>query len=285
MKKHLLFLRLAVCALLAPFAAHAAEFEGTLQWTFKAEITDPAMKAQMEQAGREMADPEKLAEMKAMLDSPQMKAMMEQNPQLKAAMEARVKMAEDAVAGKGGDMMSRMMPQGMTLRTKAGRTNMVVEGGPMPMEIIGRDTPPEATLIDRKERTFSRMPAGEAKSKAEQAGHSVIKLGETTKVLGRTCEKYLVETTQEGQKMAGVIWATKDIPGLNSTALARASVGGEDAYLEEIDGVPLRMEMNTPRMTIHMEATAIRAGSIADDVFEIPAGFTETPFAFGGPKE
>jgi hypothetical protein len=275
-------LAFGVIALLSLPVARAADFEGSIQWSFKAEVTDPAMKAQMAQAQAQLADPAKLAEMKAMLENPQMKAMMEQNPEMKAAMEAQIKMAEDAVSGKGGgDIISAALPKAMTLKTKAGRTNMQLEGGMMPMEVIGRKEPAEAIKIDRKARTFSRLPSDKAKASAEQAAHKVTKTGATTKILGHTCEQYLVETTKDGKPLIGVFWATNDIPGLNAASLSQAGLsgGGTDAFMNEIDGVPLRIEMTLPQMTLQVEATAVRAGSVPDSVFEIPAGFAEKPLA------
>lgn len=277
-------LRRLACGLIVALSlavAHAADFEGTITWSFKAEVTDPEMKAKMAEAQAQFSDPAKLAEMKAMLENPQMKAMMEQNPQMKAAMEAQIKMAEDAAAGKGGDMMSAMMPSGMTLKTKAGRTHMQLEGGVMPTEVIGRTEPPEATVIDRKARTFSRVPTDPAKASAEKAAHKVTKTAATAKILGYTCEQYLVETTQSGKPMTGVFWATDDISGLNAASLSQARLGGggADTFMSEINGIPLRMEMSLPQMKIQVEAVAVRAGAVPDSVFEIPAGFVEKPLA------
>ncbi|MBC8010884.1 MAG: DUF4412 domain-containing protein [Burkholderiales bacterium] len=268
-------------ATLTVAVAHAADFEGTLKWSFKAEVTDPAMKQQMADAQAQLADPAKLAQMKAMLENPQMLAMMEQNPQMKSAIEAQIKLAEDAAAGKGGDMMSAMMPTGMTLKTKAGRTHMQLEGGMMPTEVIGRTQPPEATMIDRKARTFSRVPTDPAATSADKAAHKVTKTAATAKILGYTCEQYLVETTQSGKPMNGVFWATDDIPGLDAASLSQARLGGggADTFMNEIKGIPLRMEMSMPQMKIQVEAVAVREGVVPDSVFEIPAGFVEKPLA------
>lgn len=280
MKLSYLF-HLVVFSLVFPLVARAADFEGTLQWSFKAEITDPALKAEMAEGQREMADPAQLAEMKAMLEDPEMKAMMAQNPQMRAAIEAQVKMAEGA-AGQSGDMITALMPKSMTLRAKDGRTHTQTEGGAMPMEFIGRTDPLETILINREARTFSKVPHDDAKDLTEKSDYRVTKTQKTTKILGYTCTQYLVEVTQDGQLMKGIFWATSDIPGLAASSLLNARVGGgEDAFMKEIDGVPLKMEMTLPQMKMMIEATSIRAGRVPDSVFEIPADFTETPFASG----
>jgi hypothetical protein len=269
---------LALTCLIA-FSALAVEFEGTLKWTFSAEITDAELKAKMAEAQKEMADPAKLAQMKASLENPQMKAMMEQNPQMRAAMEAQIKMAEDAAAGKGGDMMTAMMPKAMTLRTKAAKTRVVTEGGAMPMEIITRPGEPNAYLVNRPAKSFSKMPLSDSEKDVKKMTFKVTKGSGTAKILGYTCEEYLVELTHEGQTIRNRLWATDDIPGLDTTALANARFGGDDApYLKEVNGLPLRMEMTHPQMRLKMEAISIKAGQISDDEFEVPEDFVEKAF-------
>ena len=56
---------------------------GIIKWSVKTEITDPKMKAQMEEAQKKMSDPATQAQMKQMqekMNDPQMKAMMDANP-------------------------------------------------------------------------------------------------------------------------------------------------------------------------------------------------------------
>ena len=272
---------------LLSLAARAAGFEGTLKWSFAAEVTDPELKAKMAEAQKQMADPAKLAEMKAMLENPQMKAMMEQNPQMRSAMEAQIKMAEDAAAGKGGgDMITAMMPKSMTVRTKGGKSHMTTEGGAMPMEVITLPEPATVYWIDRKGRSYSKLPTEQPKAEAEKSRYKVSKGSGSTKILGYTCEEYLVEISHEGKTINNRLWATDDIPGLDAKALAKGRFGGQDsAYLAEINGVPLKMEMTMPQMRLLMQATAVTPGAVPEQAFVLPAGFVEKPFAPAMPKK
>jgi hypothetical protein len=276
---------LALSGLLA-LTAYAAEFEGTLRWSLSAEITDPEMKAQMAEARKQLADPEKLAQMKGMMESPQMKAAMEQNPQMKAAMEMQIKMAEEAVAGKGGDdMVTAMMPRSVTVRTKGGKSHMSTEGGAMPMEVISIPEPAAAFWIDRASRTFARLPIEEAEADAAKLDAKVSKGPGTAKILGYNAQEYLLEIRQDDVLVRGQIWATNEIPGLDSNTLAKARFGGQDAgYLKQVEGVPLKMEMTMPQMRILMQATEVAQGSVPDSLFTVPEGFAEKPFAFGPPQ-
>lgn len=81
-----------------------------------------------------MNDPETQAQMKELqekMNDPQMKAIMDANPQMKAQMEAAMKMAQG-----GGDMNS-MMPKGMVTKVKNQNVLTKMDGGFMGnMEIL-----------------------------------------------------------------------------------------------------------------------------------------------------
>src|SRR5690606_21974861 len=124
----------------------AQVFEGTITWSIQMEITDPQLKAQMEQAQKEMQDPEKLKELQKSLEDPQVKAMMEQNPQMKAQMEQALKMLQ------GGDLSS-MVPKGMSVKVKDGHMLTKLEGGMMQSEILSRKDKDETYIIDRENKT------------------------------------------------------------------------------------------------------------------------------------
>jgi len=74
-------------------SAWSQGFEGTIKWTMKMEITDPKLKAEMDQAQQKMNDPATQAKMKefeAQMNDPKMKEMMAANPQMKAQMEKQM---------------------------------------------------------------------------------------------------------------------------------------------------------------------------------------------------
>ena len=86
--------------LLASVCCISQNFEGTMKWSMKSEITDPKLKAQMEEAQKKLNDPATQAEMKQMkekMNSPEMKAMMDQNPQMKQQMEAAMSVTNDTI--------------------------------------------------------------------------------------------------------------------------------------------------------------------------------------------
>src|SRR5690349_8843934 len=102
---------LILLILISATATFGQNFEGTIKWTMKMDITDPAKKAQMEDAQKKMSDPAtqaKMKELEAKMKDPQFKAMLESNPQMKAQIEK----AMGAV--QSGDMNS-LMPKGMVI--------------------------------------------------------------------------------------------------------------------------------------------------------------------------
>lgn len=265
--------------------ARAAEFEGTLKWTFNAEVTDPEMKARMAEVKAQMADPAKLAQMRAMLENPQMRAALEQNPQMRAALQAQIRLAEDAAAGRGGDdMFTAMMPKSATLSARGGRTHFLMEGGAMPMEVISHGQPATAYWIDRETKTFARLQPPPAAAETAKPTFKVTATGKTAKLLGYSCEEYVVEVVQEGRTLRNTLWATDDIPGLDSETLARTQIGGQDAaYLAQVKGVPLKMEIVMPQMRLVMQASAVSAAPVPDSLFIVPPDFKERPSPFAQP--
>ena len=147
--------------LLFALTAKAQNFEGTIKWSMKMDITDPARKAKMEEAKKRMSDPAaqaRMKEMQAKMNDPQMKAMMEANPQMKTQMEAMMKM-------QGGDM-SAMMPKGFTIMVKGQNTLTKMEGRPMAMEILYLKDKDNAYHLDRQNKTYSAMMTGNRSGQA-----------------------------------------------------------------------------------------------------------------------
>ncbi|HEU5290895.1 MAG TPA: DUF4412 domain-containing protein [Cyclobacteriaceae bacterium] len=264
---------LTVCILLFSFACVAQNFEGTIKWSMKSEITDPKMKAQMEEAQQKMNDPASQAQMKEMkekMNSPEMKAMMEQNPQMKQQMEEAMKMMQ------GGDMSS-MMPTGFVVKIKNSNTLSVMEGGMMAgTETLYLKEKNQTYLINQSNKTYTVFsntgggsnPHGEVK---------VNKTSETQKILNYTCTKTIVTVTDKGKSIEQIFWTTQDIKDFDLKSLAKQRMdSGQSMFYENIEGVPLKMEMTTPEAKMIMQVTEIKKETLPSSMFAVPAGFTET---------
>lgn len=265
-----------VCAL--PVAAK--DFEGTIHWKMSMDITDPALKAKMEAAQKQMADPAMQARMReaqAQMQNPQMQAMLAQHPEMKAMIEKQ--MAAMAGANQGGENpMSAMMPKGFKVTTKGGKSLVQIEGGVAGTDILTLGPGGPTYMINRSAKTYHKAPADD-KPMPGEATVTVTKTSEKQDIMGYSCTKSVVEVSGVGdQSMTGSIWATSDIPGLSGKAFSEMRMGRSSRvnFMGKIDGVPLRTEMNAKGMKIAMEVDAVQPGSVDDAVFALPAGYTET---------
>jgi len=261
---------------LVGLGAQAQSFEGTVRWTMSMEITDPQLKAQMAQAQQQLNDPEtqaQLKEMEAKMNDPEMKKMMEQNPQIKAAMEQAMKSAK----GGGAQDVNSMMPKGMTFKARGASMLTIMEGGMadgMEMLYAEGQVP---VRINRQNKTYSKMPEGSA---GETPEVNVTRAPETMKILDYTCQRYLVEMSSGGQSVTQVMWTTTEIKDIDMKALSRQrSAQGQPMFSDKVQGVPLRVEVNSPQGKMVMEVKEIKREKMNDADFKIPAGFKETKFS------
>jgi len=261
-----------VVALLFVAKAYAQNFEGTIKWSMKMEITDPKQKAQMEEAQKRMSDPANQAKMKEMqekMNDPQMKAMMESNPQMKAQM-------EKMMATMGSGDLTSLIPKGMALKIKNMNSLTKLEGGAFASEILHLADKDQTYTIDRENKTYSLLAPPSTEKKDSDPTVKVTKTSETAKILGYNCTKYIVEYTDKGHTMTQNLWATTEIKDIDFKAMAKHSAAaskGQRMYFDKVDGVPLRVEVKSPSGNITMEVTDIKRESLSASDFSIPSDY------------
>jgi len=250
-------------------------FEATVVWTIKAEGMSPEMAAQMEKSKKEMNDPknqEKIKQLQEQMNSPEMKAMFEKNPQLKIQMENALKMMQ-------GGNSSSFMPEGMVVKIKGTNSLVITKGGMAASEILTIGSKNESYSIDRSAKTFQVIskPSGTTVSKSDTAkNYTVRKTNETMKILNYDCTKYIVTSSGGNQTMNHVFWTTTGIKGFDPKAFSRQSGRtGQSFYFDGMEGFALRMEIDASKMKMVFEVTEFKRESIPASEFEIPAGFTE----------
>lgn len=260
--------------LLLSVKAFAQNFEGSIKWSLKMEITDPQRKAQMEAAQKKMNDPAsqaRMREMQAKMNDPQFKSMMEGNPQLKAQIEKMI-----ADMQQGGDLSS-MMPKELIAKIKDQNSLVKMEGGVFSSEILYLKNNDQTYSIDRKNKTYSVLSAPAKSEKVSNLKYKVTKTSEKTKILNHLCTKYIVDATEgDVKKMTQYIWATTEV-NFDLKALAKQRVGNSEhrLFYEEIDGLPLKTEMKLSQADITMEAKEIKQEPLDANQFIIPADFKE----------
>jgi hypothetical protein len=266
MKKLVLVLVMIVVVM----TGHTQTFEGTIHWSMKMDITDPKAKAQMEEVRKKAADPAnqaKMKEMEAKMKDPQMKALMEQNPQMKAQMEAALKMMQ------GGDLNS-MIPSGIDVKMKGANALTTIRGGIMDKsEILHLGDKDVTYNINHASKTYMVMKG----SDKEQKSPKITKTSETQKILGYTCTKYLIEQTgHDGKTVNTNYWATNEIKDLDLKTLAKQQKGQSQSFIfTEVDGVPLKIEVMMPEGNMTMECTEFKKESVPASTFVLPSGYSE----------
>jgi len=263
---------------LSSVMAWAQGFEGTIKWSMKMEITDPAMKAKMEAGQQKMNDPANQAKMKEMQDKmndPKMKAMMDANPALKAQMENMMKMQQG-----GGDPMSSMMPKGMIVKMKGGNSLVTMDGGMMAGDIL--HTQDKSVRLDRANKTYSVLPSGSGPGQTEGSKPTITKTSETMRIVGYNCTKYIVTMSERGQTVTTNMWTTTEIKDIDMKAIAKQRMGrGQSMYYEGMEGIPLRIESSTPQGQMTMEVIDFKRESLDASDFAIPSDYSETKGGFG----
>jgi hypothetical protein len=261
-------------------ACMSQSFEGTVKFSMKAEITDPKMKAQMEQGMQQLNDPAtqaKLKEMQEKMNDPQMKAMMEANPQMKEQIENALKMAQGGSAG-----VTSMMPTGFVFKMKGDNSLTIMEGGMMPMEVLHLKD--KSYRLDRKNKTYSELDAGGPPTNMPQQPKPQVKITKTNEkatILKYNCTKYIATVTEKDKTINQIFWTTTDIKDFDMKSLAKQRMGrGEPMFYEGIEGVPLKIEMTMPEAKMIMEVTEIKRETLNASDFSLPAAFKQTKGMF-----
>lgn len=251
-------------------------FEGTIKWKMTMEITDPEQAANIKEAEKQMSDPAmqaKMAELKKQMENPQMKAMMESNPQMKAMM--------DKLTSGNMTSVNSMIPTGFQIKTKDGNTLSIMEGGLMGgIQVLYLKDKNQSYQIDRENKTYS--PVNSEATGTSNTTVKVTKTSETAKVMNYNCTKYIVEVITENRTLIQNCWATTEIKNIDLTGLANQRMGkGSAMFYKEIEGVPLKMEMEQPEAKITMEVTDITKGTLDKSEFIIPSDYKEVKSLMG----
>ncbi len=274
MKK--LFTLLTLVAGFAVGSLSAEDFSGTITWTMRVLVTDPALKKQMADAQAQLADPQVQAQLKAAqeaMNSPEMQELLKANPQMKEMLEKQL--GAQKKAGAAGDATSELFPKGFTLQLKGPRCLVKTDGGLAPGEVLTFADQNVSYQIDRKARTYRKLPADPLKDTG--GNYKVTPTLDTAQVVGYECRRFLVEATDKDEKMTYSIWATEDIKGLDAGSLRRLRFGEASGseFLSQIKGVPLKIDVLTPHAKMFMVATSVKSETLPDALFALPDGFTE----------
>ena len=242
----------------------AQTFEGYIKYSFVLDM-GAANNAKMAEANAKMNTPEMKAQMEAMkqkMNDPEFKKMMESNPQLKAQMEAMM-------ATSQGSGLTNALPKESTIQFKNGNSLYKMNGGTGALtgDMLYLKDKDQSYHIYRDRKTYRVVPKEEQKKSTA----TVTKTTETQKILGHTCTKYIVK---DGEATLN-IWATTDMKNLYEQMKKISASKDRNFYIDQIEGIPLKVESNRKEMHFTMEAIEFKEQAEPASDFMIPAGFTE----------
>ena len=175
------------------------------------------------------------------------------------------------LSGEDADQMAAFMPDKLVYQMSDGNFRFDIEGGMMAAMMgyfvfDGKNT----YMVKESEKTAYKMPADSDSETSSTEKPKVVKTSETEVILGYTCTKYIVTTTDgSGEENIQHIWAT--------TAIKLPSGMGEingSSLVEGVEGFPLKTSSEIDEgIVMTMVVSKIDAGPVAQSVFEIPASY------------
>lgn len=164
-----------------------------------------------------------------------------------------------------------VLPNEMEISSDGTNAKMKMSSGSnVRMEIL--HVKDNSYFLDRTNKKAYKMPenmgggGGQAK---------VTNTGETQTIAGHKCMKYLVETPRGTQE----IWATPDYK-MSPTMLANMTKRGpgDNSFMKEINGVPLKITSTEKGNSFEMVAKSISDSKPSSSEFTLPSDFTVEPF-------
>lgn len=261
MKKILTTLLSVVVAL----AATAQDFEGTLKYNYTVKVSE-----KIKSASDEMSKPEnkeKMKQLQEQMKDPAFQKILEGNPKLKEQMDAMIK----AQSSGSGNLVENMMPKSSTMFMKNGNYYSKSEGG-MGMDFLFIKATNKSYQLNRDPKTYTVTNSTEKNPSADKKVLKAVKTTETTKVLGYTCTKYVID--DKGTKM--YFWNTKEIKGIDYEKIKAQMSQNQHGGIEGLEGVTLKMQVVNAQMDMTMEAVELKKQSVDSGLFVIPADYKET---------
>ena len=249
------------------FQSFSQNFEGIITWSMKTEFTDPDRKGEMAENMQTAQDQMTYAKLKLMVaqNDPQYKKMME-DPKMKADMEKAMQM--QAPTTDGSTMTVKIKDQNMLSKMPSNESLFLKEKN-------------QSYIIDREKKTYSLVPQ-RSSAQDPKAKVNVIKTEESDTILGFLCKKYIVESSEKGTKFTRHIWTTTEIKDLDIKSILNQNRGaGQQWYVENIEGFPLKIEIRTTEILFTMEMVNMEKASLPDSDFIIPDDFKEVKFGPG----
>jgi hypothetical protein len=257
--------------LLIATAGFTQKSDGLIRWAMHTEITDPELKASIDETRRFVNDPDsqaKLQEYEAKKDDPKFLVTLQSDPKKKEEMEL-------LLDSKGTLDKVSASPSAVVVKFRGANYLTTVEGGVLDKNAVLYDAGRNVSyVINHPNKTYTVVPA--SINNAPQRTPKITRTSETAKILGYNCTKYVIELPGRNGTVAMNYWSTTEID-IDLKALEKQSLNrGQRFIYAEIEGIPLKVETTTPFSITKIEATEYKSTTIPASDFVVPAGYSET---------
>jgi GLPGLI family protein len=164
------------------------------------------------------------------------------------------------------DDIKAMLPQSATLIIKGDKSRMEMSMGMgKTAGIVDADSKTATTLIDMMGQKFAiKMNYDDIiKETGDTTKISVEMMNETKEILGYTCKKAIITSTDSSVKL--IAYFTDE--------LGTKDINFDNPLFSKINGVMLEYEMPNQMFTMHYQAVSIEKKNVDDSEFNIPDGY------------
>ena len=159
-------------------------------------------------------------------------------------------------------------------------------GGGGKTVVIYRGDEKTTYILNTAAKTYSKHVQDKLENESDSSTWTVKKLGKDT-VAGRSTEHVQVQKTSGGEVLE--VWIDKNLISAGDLEKALNAGGGAQSgwwpalKKEGVAGVPLKVVSHNAKGEpgVTWEATSVKAQSVPDSAFAIPAGYTESK-GYGG---
>lgn len=178
------------------------------------------------------------------------------------------------ISGEGVEAFQFMMPTGSTLITSKHGSRLIIEGGMMSEmmgEIAYNAKSKKSFQLKVDAKTASELPADEAPTGPEP---TITKEDEVIEILGYSCQKYRVESMQNGAETTQYVWTTDAFSIYDSGKNASISMGTST----KLEGFPMKIVVTEGPVTMEMLVTELTPGKPSKALFSVPKDYTMEPY-------
>jgi|GEM_PF-1440192 len=268
--------------------AQTDAFEGIMTWSVTVQTVD-SKKSQFSQRETQREDyseiNEAILELEQQLKDPEMQEMLLENPTIKNSMQKRLQELKNTQASNQEGANNSIFPTSLTMYFKNNNSYTIIDGGSMAKltgNIMYLNNSRKTYFIKDGTSTYSVINDSMVVNKND-VFISLVKTTDTLLILNYKCIKYILTKKENDEIETSFIWITKDIPNMNPAAFRALGFTNGNLHHEafkQMDGIPLRIELNEYGYKMTLEVTDLSKRLLPDSYFIVPPDYQQSAFGY-----